>query len=626
MKKTVKLLSLLLAALVALSLGGCLPKLPGLNKPPLPTPNVAPPAPTAAAPSNGGKSNTPAAPDENAAEAAQKLLDELDREMFVDSVTGDALSYHLSLAHPENFAEITEVEPGFGEFTYAASEAATQREREWLLRLKEIDREVLDDCAKLTYDTLLQYLELSISYFDYYYYSEVLDSYSGAHSNLPLNMVFYDMHTKADVESYLALLGDMPRYIGQMLAFEREKSAEGKFMRDNALNQVLEQIQAVIDEKESFFLLATFDEFIGDIAELTEAERNAYSLKNAKLVADMIDAYQLLYNGLEQLRGTATNENGLCEYGEEGKRFFALGVKDAACADISVEDALSILKKEQASILAMLGNAAAKDPSFWDKYGTINLNLGTTQENIDYLESLMWGYYPPLPAHTLTFMDCPEVLEDQFSPAAYLVPPVDDASENLIILNAKTLGDETQYISTIAHEGYPGHLYHYQYLRMLSDKTGYTRQNLSLTGYYESWSQSAEVFFAQNNDKFPNDYCTFMFANDSLTNLTLPAICSIFVNYYGYDLAKLADYLKDYFGDESAMEMAEIYHELAVEHPFYFLEYALGFSIYQQQLIKAEKTCKNFDLLDYNKTFLEIGPTFFNISMPIMDEWIAEHK
>lgn len=617
MKSIIKLISFALSLLLALSLFGC-SAAPRDTEAPIAT--DAPAATSAPTPE-------PEPTEDTAKAEAEAALKELDERMFAESVVSDALSFHLTVAHPENFPLITDYPTGWGEFTYAEQQASNEENEAWLEELYAIDRNVLSDDSKITYDTLVQFLEQSIESNRYYYYNEVLDTLVGLHSNLPLNLVFYDMHTKADVENYLTLLADTPRYVGQVLAFEQEKSADGKFMRDNALDKVLEQIKAFMDARETCFLFATFDEFIADIDELSDEERAAYSARNAELVNALIDSYQVLYDGLEELRGTATTDGALYTYGEEGKAFFAEELKYNACADITPEEALEILYDELNAQVNKLYNAVAKDDTLFDKYDTVELSVGTTEENIEYLKKLMADYYPELPEHTLTFMDCPSELEDQFSPAAYLIPPVDDASENLIILNNKTLENDNRYLDTLAHEGYPGHLYQYQYLRTLIDKTGYTRQALSMGGYYESWSQSGEVFFDNYNDKFGAPYCNFMSANSMIGNLLLPAIVSIEVNYCGKSADDMFDLTSAYFGDEAATELKDVYYDYAVENPFYFLEYAMGYSIYQQKLREAEDICgASFDLRSFHETYLNIGPTYFNISMPIMDEWISEHK
>ncbi len=614
MKSMIKLISFALSMLLALSLFGCSAAPKDTEAP------IAPAVTSAPTPE-------PEPTEDTAAAEAEAALKELDERMFAESVVSDALSFHLTVAHPENFPLITDYPTGWGEFTYAEQEASNAENEAWLDELYAIDRNVLSDDSKITYDTLVQFLEQSIESNQYYYYNEVLDTLVGLHSNLPLNLVFYDMHTKADVENYLTLLADTPRYVGQVLAFEQEKSADGKFMRDNALDKVLEQIKAFMDARETCFLFATFDEFIADIDELSDEERAAYSARNAELVNALIDSYQVLYDGLEALRGTATTDGALYTYGEEGKAFFAEELKYNACADITPEEALNILYNELDAQVNKLYTAAKEDATVFDKYDTVELSVGTTEENIEYLKDLMAEYYPELPEHTLTFMDCPSELEDQFSPAAYLIPPVDDSSENLIILNAKTLEDDNRYLDTLAHEGYPGHLYQYQYIRTLIDKTGYTRQALSMGGYYESWSQSGEVFFDNYNDKFGAPYCNFMSANSTIGNLLLPAIVSIEVNYFGKSADDMFDLISAYFGDETATELKAIYYDYAVENPFYFLEYAMGYSIYQQKLREAKDICGDgFDLRSFHETYLNIGPTYFNLSMPIMDEWISEHK
>ncbi len=616
-----RLLKRLFALLLVLSLAlplvsGCSLLFPGGTAKPAATP-----APTAAA----TPSQTDASGEEPLSQESLAIAT-IDREIFAEYATSDALTYHLTIAHPENFPELARPETGWGPFTYEEAAASTEQEKAWLDSLRAIDREKLNESERLTYDTLAQYLEWNIASFDYYYYGEVLDTLVGLHSNLPLNMVFYEMDTLEDVEGYLALLADTPRIMGLVLTFEQEKSAAGLFMTDAALDQVLDQLQDVIDARDTLFLHATFGEMIADI-DMTDAQRADFETRNETLVFALVDSYQTLYDGLEALRGTATNEEGLYAYGEEGLRYFEQELNYNSCSTVTPEEARRILNDEIADQISVIQECMAKEPSISENFDKITLSLGSTEENLDYLEALMYRYFPELPEHAVTFMDCPEDLEDQFSPAAYLVPPVDDASENIIILNQKTLGTETRFLDTLAHEGYPGHMYHYQYIRTLVKQTGYARQVFDLTGYYECWSQAAEVFFDTYNTRFSSNYCRFMSANSNLSNLLLPALFSIEVNYFGASEQDLEARIAQYYAEETAAELAPIYYQYAVENPFYFLKYAMGFTMFQQELRKAQTACGyNFDRLDYNKTFLDLGPTYFNLIMPVMDAWIEEHK
>ena len=189
MKSIIKLISFALSLLLALSLLGCsaAPK------------DTAAPIATEAPAAASAPTPEPEPTEDTARAEAEAALKELDERMFAESVVRDALSFHLTVAHPENFPLITDYPTGWGEFTYAEQQASNEENIAWLEELYAIDRNALSDDSRITYDTLVQFLEQGIEGNQYYYYNEVLDTFVGLHSNLPLNLVFYDMHTKADV-------------------------------------------------------------------------------------------------------------------------------------------------------------------------------------------------------------------------------------------------------------------------------------------------------------------------------------------------------------------------------------------------------------------------------------------
>lgn len=547
-------------------------------------------------------------------------LKALDWDIFAASVTGDLLSYNLTLKNPEALG-LEKPTTGWGEFSYESSVEYAKQCEDWLTRLLAIDRETLNVHEKVTYDTLKRMLESSIAGIDYYYYEEVLNPYNGYHTNLALNLIFYDIDEYVDVEDYLSLVEDTPRLMGDILKFEQEKAEFGTFMTDKMLDVILGQLQDFIDARETCYLFTTFDDMIAEV-DMTEEQRNAFYDRNTVAVNALIDSYQMLYNGLEALRGSCTNEKGFEAYGDVGKEFYELSMKYAACSDITVEEAKAILEAELDYIIECLDTYETKNDRLRSLFGTIDLTVGSTEVNIDYLKSMLANYYPELPEHTITYINCPEELEDQFSPAAYLIPPIDDPSENLIILNAKTLADDDRYLDTLAHEGYPGHLYHYQYIRTLTEQTGYTRQNLSLTGYYEAWSQSGEEFFDSRNTVFPKYYCNYMTGNSNLSGLILPSLFSIGVNYYGWTVEDVGNYLSRYYGSATAERYQQTFYDETLQNPFYYAEYALGLCIYQQhRRATRSRLGLAYEDYDYNETYLNIGPTYFDISLPLMDQW-----
>ena len=169
MKSIIKLISFALSLLLALSLFGC-SAAPRDTEAPIAT--NAPAATSAPTPEPE--------PTEDIAKAeAEAALKELDERMFAESVVSDALSFHLTVAHPENFPLITDYPTGWGEFTYAEQEASNEENIAWLEELYAIDRNALSDDSRITYDTLVQFLEQGIEGNQYYYYNEVLDTLVG---------------------------------------------------------------------------------------------------------------------------------------------------------------------------------------------------------------------------------------------------------------------------------------------------------------------------------------------------------------------------------------------------------------------------------------------------------------
>ena len=624
MNLTKRITALLLALILIIGLTACeflQYYNPAKSPIPVPTPTVTPDLRTLPPPSTPVPTR-----DISMFNDAQNRLAALDMEIFEEYVTGDPLSFKLAIKRPENF-DFKTPENTWGDISFEAIRKDAQMETDWLKRLDGIGRTALDFDEQLTYDTLRQHLELSIALADYFYYDEPLSPYNGIHTNIPFNLALYPLDSEADVENYLALLADTPRFIGQLLEFEREKSRQGLFMPVTALEMVLEQLDEFIAGGDKCFLIGTFAEALGKLGGISGEKASEYAKQNEQGVKALITSYRKLRAGLDELRDACADNGGMWAFGEDGVRAFELGLKYAACSDITPDEAYDLIYDELINEYTELLSAVRSSPGVFDIYGTIDLDLGSLDENLNCLESLTAQHYPPVPKHAVRFLDVPKDLESQFSPAAYLVPPVDSTDDNLIIINRKTLNERANMLITLAHEGYPGHMYHYLYMRSILTNTGYTRQALALTGYAEAMSVSAELFFARYNAKFSNDYCLLTVIDANIGNLLIPALCAIGVHHYKWTTKDIADFLIAFMGGDSADEMAKIYYEFCLNDPFYTLEYAAGFAALSAKRREAAKILRDkFSLLEFNKAFLDLGPSYFNLINERLDKWVNRKK
>lgn len=76
------------------------------------------------------------------------------------------------------------------------------------------------------------------------------------------------------------------------------------------------------------------------------------------------------------------------------------------------------------------------------------------------------------------------------NPAFYMIPPVDVTDSNVIYLNNSQITDNLTLFTTLAHEGYPGHLY--QQSAFSATKPDPLRQTMNFLGYVEGWATYAE--------------------------------------------------------------------------------------------------------------------------------------
>ncbi len=109
--------------------------------------------------------------------------------------------------------------------------------------------------------------------------------------------------------------------------------------------------------------------------------------------------------------------------------------------------------------------------------------------------------------------------------------------------------------STLAHEGYPGHLYQTNYF--LSTNPSPLRTFLHCDGYDEGMGDLCPVYTAiilqnlkMSMKKHRHSSASYI---GIMTALTLPVLSERFIcNYKNYDENALADYLKTYGIDKSA--------------------------------------------------------------------------
>ncbi len=552
-------------------------------------------------------------------ELTSDAFDQLDLEVFCWYATMDGYTFHMFVTDPDSFGiDRTTVPMTLGEFTEEDSIRLEQEATVYLQRINAIDREELPEEKQFSYDVLQQVLEdLSMDTTDYEYMYEPLTEYTGLQCNLPLSFALFELENVQDVEDYLTLLADTPRYLGQVLTYEQKRAELGYFMTEDALDSILEDCQSIIDSRDDSFLYATFNNGIEQLTELNDEQKTAYEERNESLIKnEFIGAFETLYDGLEALRKYCRTYEEAAELNDTQKAYFEYCMQDDGCNQLSVEETLDLLKNELYDLLNEIVMLQYTNPDLLSM--EIDLTSGDMETDLDQLKSIASALLPALPEHTLTLTDVPEELEDMFSPAAYVIPALDEWQKNTVYINLAS--DDPTLFLTLAHECYPGHLYQYVYQRNLDD-IGLMQKAANFGGYAEGWAQFAEYLVSENQTQYESDYVRYVFAYGIFANTVLPAVISILVNYYGYSEDALATYLTG-IGLQGDY-VASVYYDIVIDQPYYFFEYAIGYS----EMIKLYNDAKDdlgddFDQEAFLTAYLNLGPGYFNLIDEQMDVWV----
>lgn len=114
------------------------------------------------------------------------------------------------------------------------------------------------------------------------------------------------------------------------------------------------------------------------------------------------------------------------------------------------------------------------------------------EQILEDLQKQIQTDFPAVPSTSYEVKYVHPDLEEHLSPAFYLTPPIDTLSPNDIYINRHANMSGLELYTTLAHEGFPGHLY--QTITFASSAPDPVRYLPAMGGYVEGWATYAESF------------------------------------------------------------------------------------------------------------------------------------
>ena len=538
------------------------------------------------------------------AESSDRQFRTFTRSLFQTEVSANTISLHYTLRSPSDYG-IADIPATYGSLS-SDPVAAKASVRNVLSSLQEFDPGTLSSENALTFKILDTYLENASTGTDYLLYQEPLGPVSGIHTQLPVLLSEYSFYDTQDVETYLALLKETPSYFDSVIRFEQKKAASGLFMPDYQVDSVLDTCQSFIDMGKENYLVSTFDERIASLDLLPENKKDSFRAENMELVTEEIyPAYQNLITAIKSLKGKGTNEQGLSHF-PYGKKYYEYLVRQTTGCNESISR-LRLMTRAQ--ILEDL-NAMQKVLFPADAALTQASVLEQTPPDsmLDDLRSKITDTFPEIPDVDFQVKYVPESMQDYLSPAFYMIPAIDNLTENVIYINNGQTASGLNLYTTLAHEGYPGHLYQTVYFS--ASEPDPIRSILDFGGYVEGWATYAEMM-SYYLAPLSKTEASLLQKNSSVI-LGLYALADMGIHYDGWSVTDTVRFFSDY-GINDANAVQSIY-ELIIGSPANYLKYYIGYlKFYELKKEMADALGNQFSQKEFHRAVLDVGPAPFEI-------------
>lgn len=583
---------------------------------------------------------------------ADASYDRLCRDIFRDELTGNSLTLHYTLKNPADYG-IYEHEPHLPVYSSENRASTGAAVTDWLEELSAIDPEKLSEEKRYSYTLLTRYLTLRQSLSAYGCYEEPLSPNSGMQQTLPVLFSEYRFQKRKDIDDYLALLSQTGTYFDGLLAFEREKAAAGLFMSRDSANRLAESCNAFLTEDSigngSHFLVESFVARLTEFQEaypelLSDSAFDSYCRENVRILTEeVMPAYRKLAQEMTELSETVAAADaeesapmdGSAEASaspfataspgpSEKQRYYALLVRKDTGSYRSIQEIQEMLYTQFDALRLKLLTLRKQD--------AVSQNVSrhthplSVEDILAFLQEDMQGDFPPLlsgssvqiggpfrrqlPPVTCDIKYIGESLSATSAPAFYLTPQMDAFQKNVIYINPDSSLEGLSLFTTLAHEGFPGHLYQTVYAREsgIANTKNPLRGILDYPGYAEGWAFYVELL---SYDYAKNYYTADTDIQQTARSLELCmcALLDLHIHYYGLTLPQTQALLGSFgISPESAEHIYTYISEEPANYLKYYVSYLEVLSLKQEAMALWKEEYSDYR---FHQFYLEAGPSDF---------------
>lgn len=518
-------------------------------------------------------------------------------DFFVTYLEDDQLSVNIFCENPANFG-LEHYEASWYEFTPFEDEELEQdleMFRELLAELQSFEDAPLDDLQESAYETVEKFLKY---YIDFYSVKDAIfmnityvDQFGGYIADFGTYMEAYSLRSELEVQDIVDYFESTKTAFPSYLLFLEEKVERGYALSDYTIGEMKTYLEDVISQGENYYLKDIIFERVDACEFLTDEAKESYKEQIASAIKEcFVPGVEELYAGLDNYLGKLSSEDeGYLSKYENGQSLYLLDLMNKMGVDsLDTKAYIEEVEKElKAAVDEVIDTQDAIVKAYnITTYAELEKILasaviieGTPEEMLEYLKEFAKTIVPELTSN-------PEINVKQMDPAAakasnavayYMKSALDSTSPENITLNPAKLASASSndVLSTLAHEGYPGHLYAYVH----SKEIGLSNLATVMTsvGHAEGWATYVTIKLfeyakaSSNNAKF-NMAMDYLIANEKASFL-LETRLDAGVHLEGWGPKEIAKCMS---GLGYSADSAESIYNLLIEIPTQYVSYGYG--------------------------------------------------
>ena len=369
-------------------------------------------------------------------------------------------------------------------------------------------------------------------------------------------------------------------------------------------------------------LIASFEEKLEEL-DIDDAKKSEYIKTNEQYVKEYYNAaYEDVISVLSELMEGETNDKGLY-YMDGGTDLYTAIVHEKTSTQMTPEKVIDLLDSELESLFTEYATLYYSDTSLLDQ--EMNLDTGMTEpkEMLEFLADNCSSEFPEPYTKDFVVQYQSKATEVEGTVAYYLTARLDQLDYNSIKVNGSAVeGDDVSLYTTLAHEGFPGHLYQFTSVYNNADIPNALKM-VDFIGFTEGYAQYASdrSYRMLGCSEELSQMCVL----DGMLGYILQSRIDLGVNYEGWGIDEISEYLSDYVTDVDSV--AEAMYESVISDPGILLPYTVGHIKMIKLREKAErKLGDSFDAKEYHQLILDTGIVTFEIMEEELNNYISEKK